>query len=83
MGRNYVDRMFWRLGAKLTDPYQRSVQGKELKLSMGIGFPLRNASTVFNATVEYGHRGVVLKENYVKLTINAAINENWFFKRKL
>lgn len=83
MGRNYVDRMFWRLGAKLTDPYQRSVQGKELKLSMGIGFPLRNAATVFNATVEYGHRGVVLKENYVKLTINAAINENWFFKRKL
>ena len=82
-GRNYVDRMFWRLGAKFSDPYQKSVDGKEYKVSIGIGFPLRNAGTVFNATVEYGHRGELLVENYMKLTINAAICENWFFKRKL
>ena len=82
-GRRYVERICWRLGAKMTDPYQQSVQGKEFKLSMGVGFPLRNAGTVFNATVEYGHRGAMLKEDYMKLTINAAICENWFFKRKL
>ena len=82
-GRNYVERISWRLGAKLTDPYQQNVQGKDFKLSLGVGFPLRNAATVFNATVEYGHRGSMLKEDYMKLTINAAINENWFFKRKL
>ncbi len=83
IGRNYAERMYWRLGAKLTDPYQQSVNGKEMKFSIGVGFPLRNAGTVFNATVEYGHRGALLKEDYMKLTINAAINENWFFKRKL
>jgi len=83
MGRNYIDRMCWRLGAKMSDPYQQSLGGKEFKLSMGVGFPLRNAATVFNATIEYGHRGILLKEDYLKLTINAAINENWFFKRKL
>ncbi len=83
LGRNYVDRMCWRLGAKMADPYQLNVNGKEYKVSMGIGFPLRNTATVFNATVEYGHRGVLLKEDYLKLTINAAINETWFFKRKL
>ena len=82
-GRNYVERICWRLGAKLTDPYQKNVEGKEIKLSIGVGFPLRNAGTVFNATVEYGHRGALLKEDYLKLTINAAINETWFFKRKL
>ena len=82
-GRNYVERVCWRLGAKLTDPYQQNVNGKEIKLSLGVGFPLRNAGTIFNATVEYGHRGSILKEDYLKLTINAAICENWFFKRKL
>lgn len=82
-GRNYVDRICWRLGAQLADPYQANVQGKEFKVSMGVGFPLRNAATVFNATVEYGHRGSLLKEDYMKLTINAAISETWFFKRKL
>lgn len=82
-GRDFVDRMFWRVGAKVTDPYQQSVKGKEFKVSIGIGFPLRNSATIFNATVEYGHRGELLKEDYMKLTINAAINENWFFKRKL
>jgi hypothetical protein len=82
-GRNYVERVCWRLGAKLTDPYQKNVEGKEIKVSIGVGFPLRNAGTVFNATVEYGHRGALLKEDYLKLTINAAINETWFFKRKL
>ena len=82
-GRNYVERVCWRLGAKLTDPYQQNVKGKEIKVSLGVGFPLRNAGTIFNATVEYGHRGSRLKEDYLKLTINAAICENWFFKRKL
>lgn len=82
-GREYVDRVCWRVGAKMTDPYQQSVNGKEFKVSIGIGLPLRNSATIFNATVEYGHRGVLLKEDYMKLTINAAINENWFFKRKL
>ena len=82
-GRNYVERVCWRLGAKLTDPYQQNVNGKEIKVSLGVGFPLRNAGTIFNATVEYGHRGSILKEDYLKLTINAAICENWFFKRKL
>lgn len=83
LGRNYAERMAWRVGAKLADSYQQNVQGKDIKVSIGIGFPLRNAATVFNATIEYGHRGALLKEDYMKFTINAAINENWFFKRKL
>lgn len=82
-GRNYVERVCWRVGAKLTTPYQQKVQGQEMKFSIGVGLPLRNAATVFNATIEYGHRGALLREDYLKLTINAAINENWFFKRKL
>lgn len=83
MGRNYAERMYWRIGAKVATPYQQSVSGMDMKISIGMGFPLRNASTVFNTTIEYGHRGALLKEDYLKLTINAAISETWFFKRKL
>lgn len=83
IGREYVERVFWRIGAKMADPYLESINGKEYKVSIGVGLPLRNSATLFNATIEYDHRGALLKEDYLKLTINAAINENWFFKRKL
>lgn len=85
IGRNYAERMQWRLGANVSDSYVQSMTSKDFTVSMGFGFPLRNAGTVFNATVEYGHRGnkQTLEEHYMRLTLNASIAENWFFKRKL
>jgi hypothetical protein len=59
----------------------------ELGLSVGIGFPLRTIGTVINTTFEYVHRGAMdnaaLNENALRFVVNAAIAENWFFKRKL
>lgn len=85
MGRKYVERMQWRVGCNVTDNYMDYVSSKDFAISMGIGLPLRNSGTVFNAAVEYGHRGDFGKmdENYLRLTFNASISENWFFKRKL
>ncbi len=85
LGRNYAERMFWRLGCNMSDSYVEKVRRPDFMVSMGMGFPLRNAGTVFNVTVEYGHRGpaATLEENYVRLTLNASIAENWFFKRRL
>lgn len=85
LGREYVDRVEWRLGAQMGNSYLTQVPGLEYTLSMGIGLPLRNVGTTINTTIEYTHRGVnnALREDNVKLTINAAISENWFFKRKL
>lgn len=85
LGRNYAERMFWRIGCNVADSYIKQITVPDYQVSIGFGFPLRNAGTVFNATIEYGHRGnaVSLQENYLRLTINASICENWFFKRRL
>jgi hypothetical protein len=59
----------------------------EIGVSAGIGFPLRTIGTVINTTFEYVHRGamdgVMLGENSLRIVVNAAIAEHWFFKRKL
>lgn len=85
IGRNYAERMFWRVGCNISDNYVKKITAPDYMVSIGFGFPLRNAGTVFNATLEYGHRGspAMLQENYLRLTINASICENWFFKRRL
>lgn len=84
-GRKYVDRMSWRCGVNIADSYSLSTGAKDITASIGIGFPLRTSATVFNATLEYGHRGDkgALEENSLRLTFNASISEDWFFKRKL
>ena len=84
-GRNYAERVMWRVGCNVTDAYVSQIAAKDIAVSLGVGLPLRNAGTVFNATLEYGHRGSkqTLAENYLRLTINASIAEDWFFKRRL
>lgn len=83
--KNYGARMPFRLGLSMTDSYITSVTAKDWTVSLGVGFPLRNVSTIINTTLEYTHRGnkATLEENSLKLTISAGINEYWFFKRKL
>ena len=85
IGRNYAERMFWRVGCNLSDSYVEKVKQPDFMVSIGMGFPLRNAGTVFNVTVEYGHRGpaATLEEHYLRMTLNASIAESWFFKRRL
>lgn len=85
MGRRYVDRMCWRVGANVSDSYLAAMSAPDYMVSMGFGFPLRNSGTTLNLTVEYGHRGQIasLREDYIRVTFNAAVCENWFMKRKL
>lgn len=83
LGRRYVDRVMWRAGANVVRSYITDVTQPEFTVSIGVGLPLRTVGTVFNASVEYTHRSGLLEENMLKLTINAAIAESWFFKRKL
>ena len=84
-GRRYYERMLWRCGVNVADSYALEGKAPDITASIGMGFPLRTAATVFNVTLEYTHRGdkTTLQENSLRLTINAAISENWFFKRKL
>lgn len=86
--RKYFDRVTYRLGLNMSDAYYKvngQVQPKNFGIAFGLGLPLRSVKSVVNATVEYGKVGstTLLREDYVKFTLNAVINENWFFKRKL
>lgn len=85
IGRNYVERVCWRAGMTLTDSYMTALDTKQIGASIGVGLPLRNAGTVFNVSLEYAHRKMQtgLRDDQLKLTLNAAIAENWFFKRRL
>ena len=85
--RNYAHRIYWRVGANYTTSYSMMTEMPEIGVSAGLGFPLRTIGTIINTTFEYVHRGAIggdkLSENSLRLVVNAAIAENWFFKRKL
>ena len=85
LGRRYIDHMPWRVGFAMSDPYIRQIPGREYLVSVGTAFPLPNVGTTINASIEYGHRGTadLLKENYLRFTLNVSVRENWFFKRRL
>lgn len=87
-GNNYTDRVRYRAGLNLHDPYYK-IPGtnpvKNFGITFGVGLPLRTSNTMVNASFEYGKSGErsVFREDYFKFTLNATFNENWFFKRKL
>jgi hypothetical protein len=87
-GRSYFERIKYRFGFNIHDPYYK-ISGlnpvKNFGITFGVGLPLKTSNTVVNAAVEYGKAGdqSVFREDYFKFTLNATFNENWFFKRKL
>ncbi|MPN36709.1 hypothetical protein SDC9_184219 [bioreactor metagenome] len=87
-GNKYIERIRYRAGLNLTDPYYKLAGSSAVKnfgISFGVGLPLKTSNTVVNAAIEYGKVGErsVFREDYFKITFNATFNENWFFKRKL
>lgn len=85
LGRRYIDHMPWRVGFSMADSYVQKMTGWEYGVSVGTAFPLHNVATVLNTSIEYGYRGMadVMKEHYLRFTLNVSISENWFFKRRL
>ena len=91
-GRKFADKVKYRLGFNISDSYFK-VDGvtppKNFGVSVGVGLPLYNKAsgtvTMLNTSLEYGKIGsqIKLQEDYLKLTLNVAFNEHWFFKRKL
>ncbi len=85
MSRSYAQRMIWRIGASIQDSYVQYDNRKDFTISAGVGFPMRTSLSLFNLALEYNRRHATTKlvEDNLKLTVNIAVNENWFFKRKL
>lgn len=91
-GRSVFQRTKYRFGLNTSNPYYK-VGSKTLPnnfgITAGIGIPMRdnytNKVSYINAALEYGKMGTnsMLREDYLKLTISASLNEFWFFKRRL
>jgi hypothetical protein len=87
-GRNYIDRMAWRLGANYRNSHTKinGLQIPEFSITCGVGLPLRTSRTTINVNFEYSNIGgttALLKEHNFKFGLNFALNETWFIKAKL
>jgi hypothetical protein len=87
-GTKYAHYIRYRAGFSLSDSYY-DVNGKSLPknitATIGLGLPMPKSNSMINMSLEYGKIGnrSLMREDYLKLTVSATINEFWFFKRKL
>lgn len=86
--RRYSDLIRYRAGFSTGNQYYRVGSQSPMNnftFSLGAGFPTRTGKSMMNFALEYGRIGStsMLREQYVKLTFGASINEYWFFKPKL
>ncbi|MBK3517193.1 hypothetical protein [Carboxylicivirga marina] len=88
----YPSRIKYRLGTSYKQEYlitPASAGGDHLKdfgITFGMGLPLKRSKTSFNLALEWGQRGStdnsLIKENYMRFTMNLTLHEYWFMKRK-
>ncbi|MCU4154504.1 hypothetical protein J1N10_00835 [Carboxylicivirga sp. A043] len=88
----YPSRIKYRLGASYKQDYlvtPASAGGDHLEdfgITFGMGLPLKRSKTSFNLAFEWGQRGStndgLVKENYMRFTMNLTLHEYWFRKRK-
>ncbi|WP_289054246.1 hypothetical protein [Carboxylicivirga marina] len=88
----YPSRIKYRLGTSYKQEYlmtPASAGGDHLKdfgITFGMGLPLKRSKTSFNLAFEWGQRGStdnsLIKENYMRFTMNLTLHEYWFMKRK-
>lgn len=94
LGRKQTDRFCYRIGFNTSNPYYKvnnSTLPNNFGVTFGIGIPMRdnysNKISYINAAIEYGKMGArsntTLREDYLKLTFSALMDDFWFFKRKL
>lgn len=89
LGRRYVDRMYWRLGANWRNSYTKIMgrQTNDFSITLGVGLPLRTSKTIIHCSLEYGNIGSQrfqrLQENYFKIGFAFSLNETWFVKNKI
>lgn len=89
VGRNkYSDHIRYRVGFNMQDQYFSPTIGKranDFVVSLGIGLPTLTGKSLMNLALEYGKIGSnsLIREDYLKLSFSASINEYWFFKPKL
>ncbi len=88
MGRRWVHRLRYRLGASYTTPYLK-INGKdgpkEYGVSAGVGIPIINGynnRSVLNVSASWtrAEAAGMIKENTFRINIGLTFNERWFAK---
>lgn len=90
IGRNYLARIRYRLGAFYSKPYYK-INGMraadEYGVSFGFGLPVPRTRSMVSVSGQYvrtqGTTAAFLDENTLRLCIGITFNERWFFKRKV
>jgi hypothetical protein len=89
MMKSYLKRIKYRGGIHYSNSYL-NVQGTgydEYGASIGFGLPLVGNRSLLNLSFEYVNvaprNSAMIKEQYLKFTVNYTFNEMWFWKRKL
>ncbi len=92
MGRNYLKRIRYRVGAYYATPYLKLPQCEgpsEYGISAGFGLPLYmfQRNSILNITGQYVHVSPsvsnMLSENRFVIKIGLTFNEHWFMKWKV
>ena len=85
----YPARIKYRLGTSYKKEYLVAPGGEQLSdfgITFGVGLPLKRSKTSFNLAFEWGQRGTIsnrlVKEDYLRFTMNLTLHEYWFMKRK-
>lgn len=92
IGRGYLNRVRYRVGAYYSTPYAK-IDGKEgnteYGVSFGFGFPLTlyQGRSILNISGQYVKispkiKGM-LEESYLRINIGLTFNERWFMKWKV
>lgn len=90
MGRNYLSRIKYRVGAFVSKPYYK-IEGvraaDEYGVTAGFGLPVPRTRSMLSISGQYvrtqGVRANFLDENILRICVGITFNERWFFKRKV
>lgn len=85
----YFQRCSYRAGLRYDSGYftVKGIPVDDMRMSLGMGFPIRKSRSTINVTLEAGQRGTVnmgmLRERYTKMTVAFSFHDYWFIKRKI
>ena len=84
----YYERIYYRLGFRFEQSYlqKEDTRLKDIGISFGVGLPTKKSRSTMNLAVEIGTQGTtelgLIKENYIRVTFGAALQERWFLKKR-
>ena len=85
----YLKRTTYRMGGYYNNDYM-NIRGNSVRdygVSAGVSLPVPGGKTLVNIGVEYKHRysspTVMVKEDYLNITLGVTFNESWFWQNKI